>query len=71
MNNFTYFGLFCIVLLVIVIIVILVYNVISRRTLNRTIQQLANKINGNGTEDKFKECLKIIEMNKNREENKK
>lgn len=66
-SNFMYLFIAELVLVAIVLVIRFIFMLVKKHNLDKIIQALTTKINmKNQDSDKFKECLQIIENNKNR-----
>ena len=66
-SNFMYFFIVELVIVAIIFITRLIFMLMKKHNLDKIIKSLTTKINiKNQDSDKFKECLQIIENNKNK-----
>lgn len=66
-SNFMYFFIVELVIVAIIFIIRLIFILMKKHNLDKIIKSLTTKINiKNQDSDKFKECLQIIENNKNK-----
>lgn len=66
-SNFMYLFIAELVLVAIVLVIRFIFMLVKKHNLDKIIQALTTKINmKNQDSDKFKQCLQIIENNKNR-----
>lgn len=66
-SNFMYFFIVELVIVAIIFIIRLIFILMKKHNLDKIIKSLTTKINiKNQDNDKFKECLQIIENNKNK-----